>query len=224
MREKWQLEIPQPLTVNDVSFAVCPTGCGIEGHLMTRDRRYHWSFDCNVLFSFEDRNYFAPSFRHHDDESARLAKIKSKITKKEAETVARNALYKLFGMTEKQIHMKKPVEVNQYKFEESDGNVYPLPLFEVTWRLAGPRKRAAENLEYAPLYMEISGITKKVAKYEHAEYLNLNSPLPRPLVPTNYFQMLGLPTNYVETLPEKQRLKLGLPPLTNSPSPVTNRD
>gem|GEM_PF-4103307 len=41
--------------------------------------------------------------------------------------------------------------------------------------------------------MEISGITKKVVNYSHAEYLNLNSPLSRPSILPNYFQMLGLP-------------------------------
>jgi hypothetical protein len=222
MREKWQLDIPRPLTVDEVYFAVHPTVDGIAGHLMTRDKRFHWSFDRNVLFSFEDRMYFAPSFRHHDDESARLAKIKSKITKKEAEAIARKALHTLFGMTEKQLHMKKGVEVNQYKFEESDGQVYPLPLFDVRWRMVGPKQYAAENLEYIPLYMEISGITKNVAKCEHPECLGLDSALPRSPIPTNYFRMLGLPDNYLDTLEARKRDLRSLPPLTNSPSPTTN--
>lgn len=209
MREKWQLDIPQPLTLDNVYYAVCPTSHGIEGHLMTKDRRFHWVFDRNVLCSFEDREYFAPSFRYHDDESARLAKIKSKITAKEAETIARNSLHKLFGLTEKQLHWKRAVEVNQYKFEESDGKVYPLPMFNVEWKYEGPVQYAAENLESIPLYMEISGITTNVAKYEHPEYLSLKSPIPRPPIPTNYFQMLGLPTNYLETLPERKRMLWG---------------
>ena len=31
-------------------------------------------------------------------------------------------------------------------------------------------------------------------------------------MPTNYFQMLGLPTNFLETVPERKRLVWGLPP------------
>jgi hypothetical protein len=150
-----------------------------------------------------------------------LAKIKSKITEKKAEAIARNALYKLFGMTETQLHLKKAVVVNQYKFEESDGKIYPLPLFDVRWRMAGPTQYSAENLEYTPLYMDISGITKNVAKYEHSQYLNLSSPLPRTPIPTNYFQMLGLPDNYLETASDRQRALWGLPPLTNSIGPVS---
>ncbi len=222
MREKWRLDIPRPLTVDDVWFAVSPTVHGIEGHLMTRDQRFKWSFDRNVLCAFEDRKFFAPSFRYRDDESARLAKIKSQITKKEAEAIARKALYELFGMTEEQLGLKKTVEVNQYKFTESNGKVYPLPLFEVRWRMTGPRQYSAKNLEYTPLFMEISGIITNVVNYSHPEYINLTSPLPRPVVPTNYFQMLGLPDNYLDTVPEPKRSFLGLPPLTNSGATATN--
>ncbi len=216
LREKWHLEIPHPLTVDDVFFAVYPTAHGIEGHLMTRDRRFHWSFDRNVLFSFEDRQYYAPSFRYNDDESAKLAKIKSRITKTEAEAIARNALQTLFGMTDRQLQMKRSVAVNQYRFEESDGTVYPLPLFDVRWRKAGAKQYSAENLEYTPLYMEISGITTNVAKYEHPDRLGPNSILPHPPLPTNYLQMLGLPSNFLETVPARKPALWGLPPLTNS--------
>jgi hypothetical protein len=222
MREKWQLEIPRPLTIDDIWFALYPTAQGIEGHLMTRDKRFHWAFDANVLCTFVDQQYFSPSFRYHWDEEAKLAKIKSKITKKEAEAIAREALYRLFGMTEKQLHMKKAVEINQYKFEESDGKVYPLPLFDVRWRMAGPEQYAAANIEYTPLYLEISGITKKVVKYEHPEALGATSLVPHAPIPTNYFQMLGLPDNYLDTAAEQKRRFWGLPPLTNSAAQATS--
>ena len=224
MREKWRLDIPQPLSINEVFFAVFPTAYGIEGHLMTRDRRFDWSFDRNVLFSFQDRTYCPATFRHQDNESARLAKIKSKITAAEAEAVARDALSNLFGLTEKQMHLQESVEVHQYKFEESDGVVYPLPMFNVVWSCEGPTRFAAENMEYRPVHMDISGITKNVADYSHAEYLSLKSPIPRPPLPTNYFQMLGLPDKYLETVSARQRSLWGLPPLTNSPSQVANPD
>jgi hypothetical protein len=222
MREKWQLDISKPLTVDDVWFAVCPTVQGVEGHLMTRDKRFKWSFDGNVLCAFEDRQYFAPSFRYHWDEEAKLAKIKSKITKEQAEMIAHNALHKLFGMTEQQLCMKKAVEVNQYKFEESDGTVYPLPLFDVSWRMAGAKQYSAANLEYTPLHMEISGITKNVVNYSHAEYSSLKSPLPRSPLPIYYFQMLNLLENYLDTVPARRRSMLGLPPLINSSSHTTD--
>jgi hypothetical protein len=222
MREKWQLDIPKPLALDDVFFAVFPGAQGIEGHLMTRDRRFHWSFSYNVLCAFTDHQYYPGSFRYHDDESARLGKIKSKITKKEAEAIARHALRQMFGLTEKQLHLKTSVEVNQYKFEESNGVVYPLPMFNVVWRVKGPTQYSAKNLEYRPVYMDISGITKRVAGYAHTERLSPDCPIPRPPMPTNYFQMLGLPDNYLDSVGERTRSSWGLPPLTNSPSQITN--
>jgi hypothetical protein len=222
MRERWHLDIPEPLTVSNVYFAVYPTIHGIEGHLMTHDQRFHWNFDRNILLSFSDDHYFAPSFRYHDDEAARLAKIKSQITKKEAEAIARDALQKLLGVDPQQLGLKKRAEVNQYKFEESDGKVYPLPLFDVRWRVAGPKRYAAQNLEYTPLRMEISGITTNVANYRHSQRLGADSPVPRWPIPTNYFQMLGLPDNYLDTVPERKRRLWGLPPATNAPEDATN--
>jgi|GEM_PF-5458998 len=88
---------------------------------MTRDKRFKWTFVRNVICGFEDRQYFSPSFRYHDEKSARLVKIKSSIIKKEAEAIARNALYKPVNMTEKQLGYRNRVEVNQYKLEESNG-------------------------------------------------------------------------------------------------------
>lgn len=216
MREKWQLDIPKPLTVDDVYFAVYPTARGIVGHLMTRDRRFHWSFDRNALCAFEDRQYFAPSFRYKDDESAKLAKIQSKITKKEAETIARKSMSAMFGLSEKQLGWKRAVVVNQYKFEESDGTVYPLPLFHIEWKYQGPTQYAGEKVEAIPMEMEVSGITKRVVNYSNFDQRRPGSRLPPPVLPTNYFQMLGLPDNFLETVPARKRASWGLPPLTNS--------
>jgi hypothetical protein len=47
-------------------------------------------------------------------------------------------------------------------------------------------------------------------------------PLPRATMATNYFQMLDLPDNYLDTVPERKRHFLGLPPPTNSPLQGTN--
>jgi hypothetical protein len=210
-REKWKLDIPSPLTVDDVFFFLVATPYGIEGHVRTRDERLIWGFDENKLVDFRDHKYLPDKILYYDDDGARLAKIKSKITAKEAGAIARDALHRL-GLTEKQLHVKESPEVNQYKFEESDGKVYPLPKFNVTWHFQGPKRYAAENMEFTPIKMEISGITRTVAEY-------VNHIAPREPLATNYFQMLGLPTNYLETLPARDRRRLGLPTLTNSVAP-----
>lgn len=223
MSVKWRLEIPKPLTLNDVFFYVKATALGIEGIVETRDARFRWVFFRNAITSFWDLKYAPRSFRYHDDESARLAKIKSKITAQEAEAIARNALHQI-GITEELLRLKKPPEVNQYKFEESDGTVYPLPTFNVTWRYEGPTNYATENLELSPVNMEVSGIISNVVEYVNSDVFNSDSHLPHPPMPTNYFQMLGLPPNFLETVPERKRLVWGLPPLTNTPSQSTNSE
>jgi hypothetical protein len=63
----------------------------------------------------------------------------------------------------------------------------------------------------------VSGITKQVA-----EYYNFDPRTPRIPLPTNYLQMLGLPTNYLETLSRRERIRVGIAPLTNSLSSTTN--
>lgn len=212
--ERWQLDTPKPMTISDVYFQVRPTAFGIEGSIGTRDLRFSWAFTRNAFGVFQDHKYWPRSFRYKDDESARLAQIKSKITAEEARSIAVQALHAL-GTTEKELRLKEETEVNQYKFEESDGRVYPLPIFNVRWRVEGPRRFAAQNLEYTPIEMEISGITKKVVEYH-------NVVMPADPIPTNYFPMLGLPTNYLETLPDAKRRSLGLPALTNTVSQSTN--
>ena len=216
VREKWMLDIPKPLTVQDVLFTLKATAYGVEGGIQTRDYRFSWTFEHNSLTIFQDHQYWPRSFRHHDDESARLAKIKSLITAQEAEKVARDRLVQL-GLDEKKLQLKSPPVVNQYKFEEIDGLVYPLPMFKVSWREDDAPKIEPGEIDYRPVELDISGITKNVA-----EYFNVSRYAPRNIMPTTYLQMLGLPANYLDTLPEKKRSAWGLPPLTNSSVRPTN--
>lgn len=214
-RSKWKLDISKALELRDVLFYVKPMALGVEGAIETRDGRFKWVFNRNAINYFVDLQYGPPSFRYKDEESAKLAKSTSQITGKEAEAIARDALHQL-GMTERQLKLKTTPQVNQYKFEESDGTVYPLPVFNITWRYEGPTSYAAENLESAPLVMDISGIVTNVVEYFNVQIAAPNSAIPRPQLPTNYFKMLGLPDNYLETVPERKRALWGLPPLTNS--------
>lgn len=209
LRAKWNLDIPNTLAIQDIIFWIKPTAFGIYGDLETRDYRFDWGFNWGVLYSFQDHKYWPRSFRYHDEESAKLATIKSKIDAKQAEAIARHALHKL-GLTEKQLRLVEPPLVNQYKFEETNGVVYPQPMFNVGWRV-----EEAVMPDEPYVVFDISGITKNVAQY-------INPLTPRVPIPTNYLQLLDLPTNYLETLSPKERFRLYLPPLTNSLRQVTN--
>ncbi len=219
IREKWKLDISKPLTINDILFSLQATPYGIYGSIGTKDGRYDWSFDRNALVSFADCKYYPLLFRYHDEESIRLAKIKSNINAKEAQRTACEALHQL-GLTEKQLDLKENPEVNQYKFQETNGTMYPLPCFNVAWY--GKKRFKDSNIKNTPVTMDVSGITKTVVQYHNAEFYNLKSKLPRLPAPTNYFQMLDLPTNYLDTLPTLRRKMLGLPSLTNAPATATN--
>jgi len=211
--KKWRLDIPEVLTVKDVLFQLNATAFGMNGSVGTRDGRFNWFFQDNRFFSFSDKRYCSKSFLYNDAEMSRLSKVESKITTKEAVEIARNALKQL-GYTEQQLKMRRKPEVNQYKFQESDGKTYPLPAFRVTWRKEGKMQYSADNVEYAPAVVEVSGITANVAELWAWEVVQrYNSVIQPAPPPTNYFKMLHLPDNFLETLSERQRALYGLPPL-----------
>jgi len=218
VRVKWALDIEKPLTVNDVLFQLKATVHGLAGGIGTRDERFSWRFSRNTLEHFYDSKYRPRSFRHKDEKSARLAKISSKVSASDAEAIARDALHRL-GLDERQLRLSEPPSVNQYTFEENDGIVYPLPTFNIAWRLEGYPEPEGDEAEFQPVVFRISGITKGVV-----EYFNVCPYTPTAPLPANYFEMLGLPDNYLETLPETTRLRLGLAPKPESGVPQGKPD
>lgn len=205
VREQWKLDIPKPLTVNDVLFQLKATACGIDGAIETRNGRYIVSFGRHRLNMVVDAKYRPRSFRYKPEESLRLAKTPSQITAGEALAIAREKLHAL-GLDERMLRLREPPQVHQYTFEDEDGTVYPLPIFHVRWRDEEDQAEGDE-LPHEPVTFDISGITKNVAEYFNASSRTRAEPLP-----TNYFRMLGLPDNYLDTLDERTRSRLGLPP------------
>ncbi len=78
---------------------------------------------------------------------------------------------------------KNPKEAHQRKYEWKDGKIYPLPYYQFYWKT-----------EKAACTVDVSGIIGKVAYFHFTDftstYLWFQSP-------TNYFEMLGLPTNAI---------------------------
>lgn len=225
IREKWQLPIPV-LTPTNVLFDLKATLFGFDGSIDTPDGRFAWYFGGNTLDKFLDTKYSSQSFagysfaspgafiERYDEEGSRLAKIKSKITAREALSIARESLHRL-GLTEKQLDLVEPPEVTQYKYEPVGGGEYPLPLFLIGWRTKQSVKEFSQSSMQIVLRFEISGITGRVADYFVAA-----SKTPRVLTPKNYYEMLGVKP------PRNRRQEMGLEPLdklkTNSPPAVTN--
>ena len=90
---------------------------------------------------------------------AACAKIKSKITAKEAEAIARERLHQL-GLTEKQLKLIEPPEVNQYKFGGERWNSLSLAPCSMWFR--GEQRLVEKSLAVS---FNISGITKQVSDF-----------------------------------------------------------
>lgn len=214
MAERWKLELPHPLRVNEVVFWLKPKATSMQWILATRNARYCWDFDDGWVRSFIDEpnsrrayliNTNAPGYVS-SEVLGRMAKTKSKITETEAIRMARDCIHAL-GFTEAQLRLHEPPTVERDHFTDDDGTRYEVPLFEVGWSVEGAFP------DRTLVRLTISGITSNVV-----EYFNADPNTPRIPLPTNYFRMLGLPTNYLETLSRRDRLRLGLPPLPNPPA------
>ncbi len=216
--KKWKLDLSHPLTANDVVFWLKPKPTCIQWALSTRNARYCWAFDDGWLDYFVDEpnsrrayliNTNAPGMVN-DEVLSRMAKTKSKITERQAIKMARDYLHVL-GLDEKQLRLHEPPTVERGRYADDDGKKYLVPLFTVGWSVEGA------NPEARLVEITVSGITSNIVKY-----FNADPNTPRVPLPTNYFQMLNLPTNYVETLSRKDRLRLelGLPAkATDTPNP-----
>ena len=190
VREAWHLKEAPRLDFKTAWFFAKATKTGVEGGVGTRTGRFNWSFSDNAFDAFQDTNYFPRSFLFHDEASARLTKVKSKITKVEAGTIAQDALHAL-GLNEETLALKSPPEVIQYTWEESDGKVYQLPIFDVSWHFK-EKRWAAQKMELLPITMAVSGITKTVVEYHNVLYAGTNPPQAGQLPRTNFYQLLGI--------------------------------
>jgi len=205
--DKWRLGTPHRLEINNIVFWLKPKSTCVQWILSTRDARYCWAFDNGWLNSFWDEpncrrayliNTNAPGVMN-DEVLARMVKTESKITETVAIKMARDYLHAL-GFEEGQLRLHEPPKVERDGYTADDGKRYQVPLFAVGWSVEGA------NPEARLVEITVSGITSNIV-----QYVNANPNTPRIPLPTNYFQMLNLPTNYVETLSRKDRLRLGLP-------------
>ncbi len=211
MAEKWKLDLPHPLRVSDIVFWLKPKATSIQWGFNTRDGRYGWDSDEGWVKLFRDdenssRAYYPSRGRTNAYDILRqMALTKNRLTEKQAIQMARDSLHAL-GFTERQLRLHEPPRVEYRYFTEADGKKHKVPLFAVGWSVeqADPDSRLVE--------ITISGITTNIV-----EYFNADPNTPRIPLPPSYFQMLGLPTNYLDTLSPKARRQLGLPPLSAQP-------
>lgn len=207
MREKWKLDIPEPLTIDNIVFAAKATETGFEGGIATKDERFHWGFSQSTLSGFTDGLYspeywsykFDPrvgravvALWRKDNDPERLVGVKSKISKRQAVRIAHDAIWQL-GFTDKALGLVTTAVVGQYDWGAKS---VPLPLFRVEWN--ADRK---EDSGVADISVDVSGITERVVAYS-----NCDPHVPRGQVPTNYLEMLNLPPDFhAPTMAERSK-------------------
>ena len=203
-REKWKLDMPHPLSENNVRYCAWPHVFGVTGSVSTKG--FGWSFGRNLILQFEDYNYSDRSFNTSVEKIERLAKIKSKITAPEAESIARDAFAAL-GLTVQQFGLVEPPKVEQEGTENPDGTKIFFPLFKVQWF----ENQKARDENFAGVTFTISGITKTVVYYFNpcVDAPDLNPP--RPALPPDYYDWFGV----LPPMNEDQRM--GYKPLTRKP-------
>lgn len=175
LNEQWKLGLPKPITSDHVTrLSVLAKIEGPEGGI-TINNRFTVGFNNGRWLSFQDGESSWENIETAIPLLERLSKQSGSLTKARAAQIAREALHQV-GIDEKRLKVSLPPEVTQYEYESKQGQVLPLPLYKVEWRLAK---------EFVPVRMEISGLTGKVVSY-------VNYLAPAMTCPTNYFALLGV--------------------------------
>jgi len=182
---EWQLSTGRPITEEQIAKVVAnPMTNGLSGGIFF-GQNYGLSV-CDGSFSlFRDYGHYSHSFVGRDDKMEALAGQTNLLTADGTLALAREKLHRI-GIDELKLGLANPATLDQWKYD-SNGVVYPLPLYVVRWQTT--------TGGYFVVDMEISGITSNVAELHHTIPLDLLPPALRVPMPTNYLQMLGLPTN-----------------------------
>jgi hypothetical protein len=208
----WELEIPMPIQSNHVTWQFLrpkPEGAsaGVQIH-----NRYGFGMQSGSFYTFKDLDYWiSPSY--DEEKLDRLPGMTNLLTLESAKALARLRLRQL-GLDDEKLGLGEPVMARQWLYDSNDV-IYRLPYFEVRWQTT--------NI-YHVVHMGVSGVTSNLTEMRHniaPQYLKgtraewLLVPMP-----TNYLEMLGLPSNVVfrphnyESMQERRRLLLreaGLP-------------
>lgn len=174
--EKWNLDVPKPITTNEITlFSVTPRTNSWDGTLSV-NHRYSFTISDKSFILFRDQCYHANTFVGHNDVEDALAQKTNCLTLEKSLALARNAM-ECIGL--KDYSVAEPSTLKQWKYDSNDV-IYPLPLYVIQW-----------ESDKGSILTEVSGISSNVAEFFNATRAK---PLEIPL-PTNYFALLGLPSN-----------------------------
>jgi hypothetical protein len=185
MITSWNLDFPRPIATNAVTdFKAVAYPGGVGGNIVLSNRFYfQWLY--GGLPIFNDRTYSSsristPDVEKNDAILEQWMNTTNLLTMEKAQQIAESAM-KSVGLPLDKLGFKRPKEAHQRKYEWKDGKDYPLPYYQFRW-----------ETEEDACTVDVSGITGKVAYFGFSGY-----PYLRFEKPTDYFEMLGLPTNAV---------------------------
>jgi len=183
VNRKWRLGLPDPLTSDHVSeFGVLPKTNSFSAGIRVLGR-YGFGFDDGRLENYRDVQYWGNAYECKPELFHQRATQPNHLTKSEALRLARDALHSL-GLSEEELRIRKTPEMRQWEcVPVGSTKPRPFPQYEIKWKY-GYRKEPTWS---APVFMEVSGITKQIVAFECT---SVN--VPKIPLPTNYWQMLGL--------------------------------
>jgi hypothetical protein len=180
LASQWKLDIPHPFTTNMVTFSqTVAQPPGLTGTIVLSNR-YAFAWINGWFAQFADKPNYAMQFETSDETKNRAvlaewSRETNHLTFKKAQKLAEQSLASV-GLTRDKTNFKKPREATQLKFDDK----VPLPYYKFYWK----SDKAASSID-------VSGITSNIVYFSNA------SGLMRIPKPTNYLQMLGLPTNTI---------------------------
>lgn len=187
MAAKWNLDLPNPITTNMISEFKPSAWEGGAGGDMVLSNRYYFSWLYGGLPNFDDEAYSClktqtPDVVANDAILEQWMHATNLLTLPKARQIAERAILSL-GVPLNKVNFKEPQEAWQFKYEWKDGKNYSLPYYRFYW-----------NTQKAACTVEVSGIIGRVAYFSFTDYTSTYLWFQKP---TNYFEILGLPTNAV---------------------------
>jgi len=184
MATNWNLDIRRPITTNMVThFDPRAHATGLGGNIVFNDRFVFSCAEGNCL-GFTDKPYniaraLTPDVKTNDAIFEQWMRATNLLTMEKAQQIAESAM-RSFGVPREKMDFKEPMERKQRKYEWEAGKIYPEPYYQFCWQT----DKGACNVH-------VSGITSNVVEfYFIGPYLRFSKP-------TNYFEMLGLPSKPV---------------------------
>jgi hypothetical protein len=184
----WNLGIHLPIETNHITrFVSRPRLNGVSAGINV-DRRYGFGVGNGTFSLFRDEDFYIRPYVQSDEKMDKLAGMTNLLTVESALVLARTRLHQL-GLDDGGLDLGDPIMVRQWKYDSNDV-IYLLPYYEVRWQ--------ATN-RFLTVNMGISGVTSNIVEFDHnissEALIGTDGDRLRVPTPTNYLEMLGLPTN-----------------------------